>query len=71
MDFSIVPDCFCFALQKDTFGGKSLARGSTPLHFAVENSEAEVVKRLLAAKASVTGKDKDGRGLGLGDVMVL
>ena len=62
--------CLRFALhQKDISGGKSLARGKTPLHYAAEEGEAEVVKLLLEAKASVTVKDNDGRGPRLGDVL--
>ena len=63
--------CFCFALhQKDIIsGGKSLARGRTPLHWAAVNGQAEVVKLLLEAEASVTVKDNSGRGPRLGDVM--
>ena len=52
-------------------GGKPLAPGDTPLHFAAANGQVEVVKLLLEAKASVTVKNNSGRGPQLGDVMVL
>ena len=55
--------------QKDISAGKSLARGSTPLHHAAYYGHVEVVKLLLEAKASVTVKDNDGRGPRLGDVL--
>ena len=51
------------------FGGQSLARGETPLHWAAHNGQVEVVNLLLEAKASVTVKDDKGRGPRLGDVM--
>ena len=61
--------CFRFAVhQKDISRGKSLARGSTPLHRAAYNGEVEVVKLLLEAKASVTVKDKHGRGASTGRI---
>ena len=55
--------------QKDISGGKSLARGETPLHWAAEYGKAEVVKLLVEAKTSVTVKNNSGRGPRLGDVM--
>ena len=55
--------------QKDISGGKSLAQGRTPLHWAAKKGQAEGVKLLLEAKASVTVKDNDGRGPQLRDVM--
>ena len=57
--------------QKDISGGKSLARGETPLHFAAQYGHVEAVQLLLEAKASVTVKINRGRGPRLGDVMVL
>ena len=62
--------CFRFALhQKDISGGKSLARGCTPLHEAASWGRVEVVKLLLEAKAWVPFKDNNGRGPRLRDVM--
>ena len=58
----------CFASEGHVWK-QSLARGRTPLHWAVLNGRAEVVKLLLEAKASVTVKDDEGRGPRLGDVM--
>ena len=51
------------------FWEQSLARGSTPLHFAANNGRVEVVKLLVEAKASVTVKGRNGRGPRLGDVV--
>jgi len=51
------------------FWGHTLARGSTPLHYAAYNGQVEAVKLLVEAKASVTVKDNEGRGPRLGDVM--
>ena len=48
--------------------GQSLARGSTPLHYAAGNGRVEVVKLLIEAKTSVTVKDDKGRPR-LGDVV--
>ena len=45
------------------FWGQSLARGSTPLHYAANNGRVEVVKLLVEAKASVIVKDDKGRVL--------
>ena len=58
----------CFA-SEGHFWGQSLARGATPLHFAANNGQVEVVNLLLEAKASLTVKDDTGRGPRLGDVM--
>ena len=43
-------------------GFTELARGFTPLHDAAREGEAEAVKALLEAKASVAAKDDYGRG---------
>ena len=51
------------------FWGQSLARGSTPLHYAAYAGRLEVVKLLLEARAAVTVTNNDGRGPRLGDVM--
>ena len=58
----------CFA-SEGHFWEQSLARGSTPLHFAAIKGQVEVVKLLVEAKASVIVKSKYGRGPRLGDVM--
>jgi hypothetical protein len=58
----------CFA-SEGHFWGQSLARGETPLHWAADDGQVEVVNLLLEAKASVTVKDDKGRGPRLGDVM--
>ena len=41
-------------------GGKSLARGNTPLDYAAERGHAEVCRMLLAAGAEVNGRDGGG-----------
>ena len=43
-------------------GSTELARGDTPLHDAAYNGHTEAAKALLEAKASVTAKNRSGRG---------